>query len=1384
MIDIGTNNAELLSAKLIKSENKLIVRLKIKPGFTQADVLSVRIAVGALASGCTVEVELEDGAKPASLPEASAPAPVNAPPKAAPVAAKPTSMPEASAPAPVSAPPKAAPIAAKPAPRDACAPKKTEAAASAPKDNIDSYAGYVSIPPKNMLYGVPRRVKTIHMRDVDELSGTVCVRGFVTGGNGLDIKEVKGGEMSIVTMNISDKTNTLTVKTFFDKQRDGGRLKKLEKAVSSGDWLYVHGRYSFDEYKKSYVLIADFIARTDAVLRKDDCEQKRVELHLHTKMSAMDATVDIQDAVKTAARWGHKAVAITDHGVVQAFPAAVSAAQKLKKAGKEIKVVLGVEGYLLPDCELVEVQTLTQCVAVDFLCEERGQRTEIFQIAAARFDQSGEIVQSFLTLANPGAPVSEALMRAANITDIDSAPYIDVAVASLNEFIGDDTIVVHGVERARTLIDRLNAVRGDGAAIKCCIDTMRLTHYLKRDYKELATPTPSIALSANAYKIQTGRLTCAEDTARAIVLIFAKIKEQLISLGAKLPLLETAIHERVKGKRENFHIILLAKNHEGLLNLYRLVSYSHMEYLKKVPRIPKSLLAVHRNGVILGSACEAGELFRAITYSSAGDEKRIERIAAEYDYLEIQPIGNNMFMVRDGIVSCEDDLRALNKRIVALADKLNKPVVATGDVHFLEPEDSVYRAILMSARDFKDAEQQAPLYFKTTKEMLDEFSYLGEDKAYEVVVKNPNMIADMCDSLKPFLSEKSTYAPEFPGASDELRSMAMTKAHEIYGDPLPEVVRARLKKELDSIIGNGYASLYLMAQRLVRKSNADGYLVGSRGSVGSSFVATMAGITEVNPLQPHYVCSKCKYSDFEVDLTKYSCGIDMPDKDCPNCGNKLDKLGYEIPFEVFLGFKGDKTPDIDLNFSGENQSEAHKYTEVMFGAGHAFRAGTISGLKDKTIYGYIKKYCEAQQIHISRAEEERLIEGCLGVKRTTGQHPGGIVVVPEDRDIMEFTPVQFPADDEGKNTVTTHFDFHAMDDRLVKLDILGHDDPTMLKRLKDLTGLDPSLIPLDDKPTMKLYSSIKPLNISLAELNNCDVGSVAIPEFGTSFVRQMLMDTRPTTMEELVRISGLSHGTNVWLGNAQELIKSGVAVLSEVICTRDDIMNKLILYGAEPSISFKTMESVRKGRGLNPDMESAIHHAHMPPWFIESCKKIAYLFPRAHAAAYVMMGFRVAYYKMHYPLAFYAAYFTIRAVGAFDYSLASGGAKKVLENIKELYAKGNDIETKESDNLVTLEVVYEMNLRGIELLPVDLYKSRAQDFVIEGNALRPPFTAISGIGLNAAIALEEGAHGGEYISIEDLQNRGKANSAAIKALGDAGALDGLPETNQITLFSY
>ena len=761
-------------------------------------------------------------------------------------------------------------------------------------------------------------------------------------------------------------------------------------------------------------------------------------------------------------------------------------------------------------------------------------------------------------------------------------------------------------------------------------------------------------------------------------------------------------------------------------------------------------------------------------------EEKLMSIADMYDYLEIQPIGNNAFLMRNGTVDTEEGLRDLNRRIVALGDKMGKPVVATGDVHFLEPDDALFRSIIMHARGFDDAEQQAPLYFKTTDEMLEEFSYLGEEKAREVVITNPNMIADSCERMKAFLSEKGTYAPTFPGANDELRNMALKKANEIYGDELPEVVQKRLDKELNSIIGNGYSSLYLMAQRLVHKSNSDGYLVGSRGSVGSSFVANMAGITEVNALQPHYVCPNCRHSDFDIDRTKYACGVDMPDKDCPVCGAKYKKLGYEIPFEVFLGFKGDKTPDIDLNFSGDYQPVAHKYVEVMFGEGHAFRAGTISGVKDKIAYGYVRSYCEANGINASKDEMDRMVQGCTGVKKTTGQHPGGIVIVPKENDIMEFTPVQYPADRSEGDTITTHFDFHAMDDRLVKLDILGHDDPTVLRMLKDITGLDPQTIPLDDPETMKIFRTSEPLGVTLDELD-CDVGSIAIPEFGTTFVRQMLKDTRPTTMEELLRISGLSHGTDVWLGNAQELVLSGTATLSQVICTRDDIMNYLILRGGDPSMSFKTMESVRKGRGLTPEMEEHMRSIDTPQWFIDSCKKIKYMFPRAHAAAYVMMAFRVAYYKVHMPLAFYSVYYTVRA-DAFDIAQAEGGAQKVLANINAIKKKGNDADKKEEDLLTILEVVFEMNKRGIELLPVDLYKSKASQFIIEDGKIRPPFSSVAGVGANAAIGIAEGAKGGEYTSIENFQARTGANSAVIKALAEIGCLNGLPETDQLCLF--
>ena len=888
-----------------------------------------------------------------------------------------------------------------------------------------------------------------------------------------------------------------------------------------------------------------------------------------------------------------------------------------------------------------------------------------------------------------------------------------------------------------------------------------LMQYLRRDLRAEERVLP-----------ETGASEAAHRTAEIAIESIRKCEELHVS---SLPVIDASAKDLEK--RRTNHIILIAATQPGLKNLYKLVSYSNLDHFYKTPRIPRSLLNIHRQGLIIGSACEAGELFRAIVDRKS--EEEIEKIASFYDYLEIQPIGNNAFLVREGLAADDDELRAFNKKIVELGEKMGKPVVATGDVHFVEPEDSVFRAVLMSSMGYKDAVIQPPLYFRTTDDMLNEFSYLGSKKAHEVVIENTNKIADMCDVLRPFLDDKQTYSPELPGAADELQNLALTKAHELYGEVLPEIVQKRLDKELNSIIGNGYSSLYMVAQKLVHKSNSDGYLVGSRGSVGSSFVAHMAGITEVNSLPAHYRCPKCKYSEFPDVGDSSRCGIDLPPKNCPNCGTPLHRDGYEIPFETFLGFKGDKTPDIDLNFSGEYQPVAHKFAEVMFGEGHAFRAGTISGVMEKTAYGYVQHYCEENNINISEAEKTRLANGCVGTRKTTGQHPGGIVIVPEDLEIFDFCPIQHPAEKEDAESITLHFDFHALDDKLVKLDILGHDDPTTLRMLQDVTGLDPKKIPLSDEKTMSIFKTDEALGISLKELG-CDVGSLGIPEFGTNFVRGMLMDTRPTTMEELVRIAGLSHGTDVWLGNAQDLVRNGTANLMNVICTRDDIMNYLIAHGGEPSLSFKTMESVRKGRGLTPQMEDAMHANGVPQWYIDSCKKIKYMFPRAHAAAYVMMSFRVAYYKVHYPLAFYSVYFTVRA-DKFDIENCMGGADAVLERLNALKAKPK-LETADEDQIIILEIVYEMNLRGIEFLPIDLYKSKATRFVIEDGRIRPPFNTIAGLGDNAAQRLEQGAAEGPFISREDLVKRTKANTAIIEKLDRLGCLESLPESNQISMF--
>ena len=1244
------------------------------------------------------------------------------------------------------------------------APKKQDKAEKKPfRRKLENAGPKPNVPQENIIMGRVFGARITKMSEVTEESETVTVQGGIIS---MDVRERKNGGF-IVQCYVTDRSNTLPIK-LFPKAENKDIIDKLAEIKDGGDWIVVHGKYQRDEFSGTYCVFPDSIYKTNPVTRKDKAGRKRVELHLHTKMSAMDGFIDAGEAVKTAAKWGHKAVAITDHGVVQAFPAAVNAAGKLKKKGVDIKVIMGVEGYLLPDCvwtsprgEYAAIE-LTHCNGA--LCA----------ISAVRFNDNGECSE-FYTPVSVGVPMSEEFRRRTGISEEDSetAPLLKDAVNALLQFAEGAKMVVWDREEYYELYKEAKK-RGIDMNEHAAV-AMELTRYHCR-----APLDDTTTIDGCMAAMGTNRASMLPiDGARALKEQFLKIIERYEAMGkARIPLFDCVPHEKVKGKRSTYHIIIIAKNIVGLKNLYKLVSYAHIDYLKGVPRIPRSLLDFYREGLIIGSACEAGELFRAVLEEKPHEE--ICAIAREYDYLEIQPIGNNAFLMREGIVKDEDGLRELNRRIVRLGEELGIPVAATGDAHFMEPEDSIFRAIVMSAREFKDAEQQAPLYFRTTDDMLEEFSYLGREKAEEVVIDVPNAIADMCESMKPFLSEKSTYAPKFPGANEELRSMCENRAREIYGDVLPPVVQARLDKELTSIIGNDYASLYLSAQRLVSKSMSDGYLVGSRGSVGSSFVATMAGITEVNPLQPHYVCPNCRHSEFDVDLDKYACGVDMPDKDCPVCGTKLKKLGYTIPFEVFLGFKGDKTPDIDLNFSGDYQPHAHAYTEVMYGKGHAFRAGTISGLKDKTVYGYVKGYCEQYDAFFTRAETERLVAGCEGVKRTTGQHPGGIVIVPEGYDIFDFTPIQYPADKKEKNTVTTHFDFHAMDDRLVKLDILGHDDPTVLRMLQDITGVDPKGLPLDDKETMKLFSSTEPLGITLEELN-CDVGSIALPEFGTNFVRQMLMDTRPTTMEELVRISGLSHGTGVWLGNAQDLVLGGIATLSQVVCTRDDIMNYLISIKMEPSKAFKIMESVRKGKGLTEEMEENMREVNTPEWFFSSCKKIGYMFPRAHAAAYVMMAFRIAWYKVHMPEAFYAVYFSVRA-DAFDVSMALGGEERVLRNIKAIRDKGNKAEQKEQDLLVILEVVYEMNRRGIKLLNVDIYKSDATKFTIEKDGLRPPFSAVAGVGVTAAEGIGAADRSVPFNSIEDFRARTKANSGVVDKLRELGCFDGLAESNQVSFF--
>ena len=1219
----------------------------------------------------------------------------------------------------------------------------------------------------------------------------VTIQGEVFFTDSKDIHSKKTGKDYVkIAFDMTDRTNSVRVSKFLAADKAGDTASKIKKGL----YCTVQGKMVYDTFAKEMVLEPTGIVKAKKPERKDTYEgMKRVELHLHTNMSAMDGMSSTASLLCRAAKWGHRAMAITDHGVAQAFPEALHAQEgKQKDIIGDMKIIYGIEAYYINDENSISVVRGRSAEPLDgtfivFDLETTGLNPaseEITEIAAVRVVE-GEIRDSFQTYVNPHKPIPAEITELTGISDetVADAPDLDKAVPEFLAWAGEGQypLVAHnaGFDMGflRTACQRLDIEREFTS-----IDTLEMSRLMLPHMHKFK-------LNILAKELQVGPFEhhrASEDAAvlgRIYVKLLKRLREEMhaVTTADINPVLAATTDRKNKLKNlPRYHFIILVKNQAGLRNLYQLISKSFLEYYNKRPIMPRSELIRHREGLIFGSACEAGEVFRALTKGEPWEE--IKRLASFYDYLEIQPIGNNNFMIAKGMAKDEEQLRDWNRDILRLADELGKPCCATGDVHFLEPEDEAFRRILMAGQGFSDADNQAPLYFKSTDEMLKEFSYLGEDRAYEVVVKNTNMIADMCDVIRPVPREN--YPPHIDGCEDDLRNMCYEKAKRIYGDPLPEPVQARLDRELGSIIGNGYAVMYIIAQKLVTKSLADGYLVGSRGSVGSSLAAFMSDITEVNSLAPHYLCPDDKYLEWHEE---YSCGVDLPDKICPKCGKPLTKQGFNIPFETFLGFEGDKVPDIDLNFAGEYQSRIHWYTGEIFGHDHVFRAGTIGTVAEKTAFGYVKKYMEERGVECSRAEENRLAAGCTGVRRTSGQHPGGVVVVPKEIEIYDVCPIQHPADDPDSDIITTHFEYHSIDANLLKLDELGHDDPTIIKHLENLTGVNAQEIPLDDPETMSLFHSCKALKYTGENPDTDpilgDLGCVAVPEFGTKFVRGMVKETHPSTFAELVSISGLSHGTDVWLGNAAELVRKGIP-LSGCICCRDDIMNYLILQGVKPKLSFKTMESVRKGKGLTEEMEAAMNEQHVPEWYIDSCKKIKYMFPKAHAVAYVMMAFRIAWFKVHRPLAFYSAYFSIRAKG-FDASCMIKGDKVCLDKMSELRQKERDktISAAEKDMMTTLEVCHEFYRRGFTFEPMDVYKSDATRFLVTETGLIPPFTSMPGIGEQAALSIVEERKNGKFLSAEELIVRcPKASKAVVELLEQIGALGSMPKTTQMTLF--
>ncbi|WP_173916476.1 PolC-type DNA polymerase III [Halobacillus sp. Marseille-Q1614] len=1208
------------------------------------------------------------------------------------------------------------------------------------------------------------------MESILEEERRKTVQGYVFDA---EIKELRSGR-HLLLLKATDYTDSFSIKMFSRGEDHADLFKQVQK----GMWIKARGSIQTDNFTSELTMMANDINEVTPALRKDDAKEgeKRIELHAHTTMSQMDAPVAPSRLISQAAKWGHDAIAITDHAVVQAYPEAYSAGEK-----NNIKIIYGMEANLVDDGVPIAYEEQDRDLASDtyivFDVETTGLSAvydKIIELAAVKV-REGEIIDRFESFANPHHPLSQTTVDLTGITDdmVKDAPEIEDVIKDFHEWMGDDILVAHNASFDMGFLNAGFKLVNYEKSANPVIDTLELARFLVPELKNHRLNT-----LCKYFDIELTQHHRAIYDAEATGYLLWKLVKKAIERGiTNHKNLNDYMGEGKAYQRSRpSHVTLLAANATGLKNIYRLVSESHINYYYRVPRIPRSRLAKLREGILVGSGCDKGELFETAMQKS---EEEAEKVAEFYDFIEVQPPGNYYHLLEKDLVQSEAQIYDILKKVVSIGKKTHKTVVATGNTHYVEPHEKMYRQILISSQSGNPLNRQTlpEVHFKTTNEMLEEFSFLGEETAREIVVTNTHVINDQIEGVTPV--KEDLYTPNIEGADQEIREMSYNKARSIYGEPIPELVEKRLEKELDSIIGHGFAVIYLISQKLVTKSLDDGYLVGSRGSVGSSFVATMTEITEVNPLPPHYVCPNCKHHEFFTDGSVGS-GFDLPEKDCPECGTAYKKDGQDIPFETFLGFKGDKVPDIDLNFSGEYQPQAHNYTKMLFGEDNVYRAGTIGTIAEKTAYGYVKGYAGDHQLQYKNAEIDRLVQGCTGVKRTTGQHPGGIIVVPDDMDIFDFSPIQFPADDTKSEWKTTHFDFHSIHDNLLKLDILGHDDPTVIRMLQDLSGIDQKEIPVDDPEVMKIFSGPEALGVT-AEQIGCKTGTLGVPEFGTRFVRQMLEDTKPKTFAELVIISGLSHGTDVWLGNAEQLINDGICTLPEVIGCRDDIMVYLMHKGLDPSLAFKIMEFVRKGRGLQDEWIEEMKKHGVPDWYIDSCKKIKYMFPKAHAAAYVLMAVRIAYFKVHYPIYFYAAYFTVRA-GDFELETMVKGSDAIRKRLEEIQSKGLDATPKEKNLMVVLEISLEMCERGYSFKPVDLYESSATDFLVEGDSLIPPFNAVDGLGTNAAINIVNARKEGEFLSKQDLRERSRISKTVLEYLDDQGCLKGMPEENQLSLF--